>query len=174
MGDLQFLNLSLDEEVQGGNDFSPFPAGDYNLLIEEAEIKRTKNGEGQYLALRLQVLDGPHKGRLLFDRITIQHSNDKAVEIGRKALIVLSRAIGQAVSESAQLLNKTCRAKVKIRPEQNGYAASNEVAWYIGPVTSAAPPPRPQAEVVRRDGRDQNIGRQEPLPQNDSPDDCPF
>lgn len=138
MGDLAFLNIDPDEQVSGG-DFQPIPEGEYNLMVEEAEPKRTKDGEGQYISLRLQVLDGPHKGRLIFHNITIQNRNDKAVEIGRKALIILSRCKGKPLTDSAQLLGTTVRAKVKIRPEQNGYQAQNEIAWYIGPVESGTP-----------------------------------
>lgn len=147
MGDLQFLNIDPTEDVRSG-DFAPIPAGEYNLLVEEAESKRTKNGEGQYIRLRLQVLDGKHKGRVLYHNITVQNTSDKAVEIGRKALIILSRCKGKPLTDSAQLIGIAVRAKVKIRPAQNGYEEQNEVSAYLGPVGGDSTP-KASPEVKR-------------------------
>ena len=168
MGDLQFLNINPDEEVQGA-DFSPIPEGEYNLLVEDAESKRTKDGEGQYISLKLQVLDGKYKGRLIFHNVTIQNRNDKAVEIGRKALIILSRCKGKPLTDSAQLLGVTVRAKVRIRPAQNGYDAQNDVAYYIGPIESASQSMPAPAEIKRT-----VVHRSPDAPPKQEDDDCPF
>ena len=138
MGDLAFLNINPDEEVKGGS-FDPIPQGEYNLLIEEAEVKRTKNGTGSYLSLRFQVLDGTYAGRVLFDNVTIMHDNQQAVDIGKEKLILLSRFTRTSGRDSAEFLNKTIRAKVKIKPASGQYEASNSVTYYTGPIATDKP-----------------------------------
>ena len=52
-------------QVDPASNFDPLPAGKYLAAIIESEMKPTKAGTGNYLALTFQVLDGPHKGRML-------------------------------------------------------------------------------------------------------------
>ena len=41
---------------------------------------------GKYLQLRLDIISGPYKNRVIFDRLNLQNPNDKAVEIAKKQL----------------------------------------------------------------------------------------
>ena len=43
------------------------PAGKYRAQIVESEMRVTKNGMGQFLWLMLDILEGEHKGRKIFD-----------------------------------------------------------------------------------------------------------
>jgi len=139
MGDLAFLNINPEDEVKGGS-FEPIPQGEYHLLIEDAEVKRTKSGTGSYLSLRFQVLDGDFAGRILFDNVTIMHDNQQAVDIGKEKLILLARFTRTSGKDSAEFLNKTIKAKVKIKPANGQYEASNAISYYTGSVGSSAGP----------------------------------
>lgn len=111
--------------------FEPLPAGEYAVIITESHLKPTKVGTGQYLELHLTVLDGPFKGRLLFDRLNLIHPNPQAVDIAQRALSQICHAVGQLqVSDSSQLHGKPLRARVKYRAAEGVYDATNEVAGY--------------------------------------------
>jgi hypothetical protein len=58
------------------------PAGVYISLLDKAEIKTTKAGDGQYIDCQFRVVDGQHKGRSFFDKINISNPSQQAVEIG--------------------------------------------------------------------------------------------
>lgn len=49
----------------------PLPAGRYQAQIVESEMRPTKAGDGQYLWLGFDVLDGPHKGRKFWERLNL-------------------------------------------------------------------------------------------------------
>jgi len=52
--------------VEPSGDFEPIPAGKYLAIITDSEMKPTKNGNGSYLELTFQVIEGPCKNRLLW------------------------------------------------------------------------------------------------------------
>ena len=75
------------------SDFSALPSGDYAVVITSSDIKENKKGNGEYLAIEMQVIEGSHKGRRLWDNITIKHPNDTAVKIGNSRLASICRAV---------------------------------------------------------------------------------
>jgi len=119
--------------VEPSSSFDPLPPGDYPVLIEQAEIRETKKGDGSYLKLTLQVLDGQFKGRKLWDNINLANPNVQCVEIGMKALASLGRALGgQKIRATEQLLNQVVAAKVAVKNDKN-YGDQNVVREYKAP-----------------------------------------
>lgn len=58
------------------------PPGRYVVQIVNSEMRPTKDGMGQYLWLELDVLEGEHAGRKLFDQLNLVNANPTTVEIG--------------------------------------------------------------------------------------------
>ena len=54
-------------DYEPAGDFSPIPEGEYVGIITESEWRDTKSGNGRYLYVVVQVAEGDHQGRLLFD-----------------------------------------------------------------------------------------------------------
>lgn len=128
MSDLSGFNA---EEVEPQGDFEPIPAGWYTCMITDSEMKPTKNGAGEYLQLRLDVIDGQYEGRVLFDRLNLKNENQTAVEIAQRQLSAICRAVGvMQPQDSADLHDKPLSVKVAIRPASNGYEASNDIKAY--------------------------------------------
>jgi uncharacterized protein DUF669 len=59
--------------------FTPLPAGDYDLVVEEATGKQSSSGKDM-IALKFSVESGPFQGRSVFTNIVI--SPDSAVALG--------------------------------------------------------------------------------------------
>jgi hypothetical protein len=74
--------------------FAPLPAGDYLMIVTASDIKPTKSGNGHYLELQMQVVDGPSSGRRHWERLNISNSNKKAEDIAKSALATLCTALG--------------------------------------------------------------------------------
>lgn len=135
------------------------PAGDYTVQIINSEMKPTKAGTGAYLWMELEILDGPYARQHLFDRLNLQNTNPQAQEIAQRALSAICHAIGKLqVSDSDQLHFQPLRAKVKVKPADGQYAASNEIGGYSplngarpaasAPATAAARPSAPPAAAA--------------------------
>ena len=134
--------------------FDPLPAGWYPVMITESEVKSTKANDGSTrLDLVFTVFDGPHKGRKIFNILNIGNQNPVAREIAQKQLSSICHAVNVLnVSDSAMLHEKPLSIRLKVRPADGQYEASNDVSGYkayeaAGATTQAgfAPPAAPAA-----------------------------
>ena len=102
--------------VQPTQTFNALPAGSYPVIITASQIKPTKNVDGEYLELTLEVQGGEFQGRKLFDRLNLWNKNPTAVEIAQRQLSALCHAVGVLqLGDSEELHNKPVLAKVGIR-----------------------------------------------------------
>ncbi len=144
---MAFLGQSIRAEdlpQSSGGDFPPIPAGEYTVSIASAELTPTKDGSGQCIKLKLNVIAPTHQGRVLFSNLNIRNQSAKAEEIGLQQLGAVMRAIGLAtIEDTDQLIGGTLIAKVDIRTSEQ-YGAQNEVKAYK-PLSGAAPAKPQQA-----------------------------
>jgi hypothetical protein len=85
--------------------FEPLPPGDYNAMITDSQMKITKSGTGEYLELTIQVIDGAHSGRRLWERLNVVNSNKTAEEIARSQLNGIKLACNIERLESSEQLH---------------------------------------------------------------------
>lgn len=141
--------------VDPSTSFPVYPAGKYQVQIIASEMRPTKNGEGQYLALELEILDGESAGGKLFDRLNLVNGNATAQEIAQRTLSAICHAVGvMQVSDSEQLHFKPMVADVRVRPAGNDKQgvmrdAQNEVKGYSAASGNgvATPATRPTGAV---------------------------
>ena len=146
MSNLSAYNFNA-EEVEPSSSFDPIPAGWYKAIVSNSEMKPTRDGYGEYLSLTLQVIEGQYENRLVFARLNLKNANDKAVDIARKDLAAICRAVGVMSPQSSEELHDIpLMVKVKVRPAQGEYDASNDVGGYKADEgTDFTPPPPPKA-----------------------------
>ena len=119
------------------------PPGKYSAQIINSEMRVTKDGMGQYLWLELDVLDGPCKGRKLFDRLNLVNASAQTVEIAQRTLSAICHATGRMqVQDSEELHLIALMADVQVQPPKNGYGESNKVRYL--PLNGGAKPATPQ------------------------------
>lgn len=124
------LNFNVNEVPE--SDFEPIEPGEYTCQIIQSEMKDNNAGTGQYLELRVQVLDEPYQGRLIFERLNLIHTNEKAVAIANRTLRDICNAIGvMEIEDSEELHGKEFLARVVIGEARGDYPAQNEVKKYL-------------------------------------------
>lgn len=122
---------------------SPEFTGWHSMHFTDSEMKQTRDGQGQYLQLVAEVLEGPFKGRMLWTRLNLVNRNDKAVEIAYRELSAICHAVGVLnVQDSAQLHHRPFLGNVKFVPADAKGPAKNELAGYKAR-TGATPPSAP-------------------------------
>jgi hypothetical protein len=151
---MAFLNETFEaDNLPQGNSYEALPAGWYNVNVTGAELKNTKAGNGQYIAVRYDVTGPTHQGRVVFGNLNIKNPNPKAEEIGRQQLGELMRAIGLArVTDTDQLIGGSLQIKLEVK-HQEGYEPSNDVKGYKSltgsvPAASAASAPAQAAAAA--------------------------
>ena len=140
--DISEFNIQ-EQEAENVNNFEVLPAGDYEAVITESELKTTQKGDGKYIALKIQIISGDHSDRVLFANLNVVNPNPVAERIGRAELAAASIATtGGMVTDTAEMHDKPfiCRIKVDkkdpTRNEVKGFMAIKEQA---APAAAAAP-----------------------------------
>ena len=91
MADLSGFNA---EEIEVSTSYDAIPPGWYPAVITESEMRETRAGTGQYLALTLELVDCAYAGRRVWTNLNLHNPNPKAVEIAQRDLASICRAIG--------------------------------------------------------------------------------
>jgi hypothetical protein len=119
--------------------FEPLPAGWYTCTIGGAEIKATKAGTGEYIAIRYDITGPSHQGRVVFGNLNIKNANPTAEAIGYQQMGELMRAIGLArVDDTDQFVGGQLQVKLDIRKSEQ-YGDSNDVKAYKSLAGGAMP-----------------------------------
>jgi hypothetical protein len=143
------FDLGLDlGSVEPAQDFSPIPAGTYNVVPVEFTLTDTKENGGKYIKARFDVSDGPYANRVIWENINIQNRNETAVSIGKKTIASLLGAVGINTKQPTTMglirstIGKRVAAKVAVEQDKTGkYGDQNRIKAIL-PVSNA---PAPQA-----------------------------
>ncbi|MDD5697381.1 MAG: DUF669 domain-containing protein [Victivallaceae bacterium] len=124
----------------------PVPAGKYTAVISESEIKPTKSGNGQFLELTFEIVEGEFKGRKVWTRLNIDNPSADAVKIARGNLSAICRAVNvMTLKDSADLHNLPLEITVKCKKRDDADEITNEIKGFAPKGASAnpaAPPPQ--------------------------------
>ena len=128
---MALLNFDASTVAPDTGAQDPVPAGWYDVVIDASEMKPTNDGNGSYLELRHNIIAGAMQGKNVYGRLNLSNANPTAQEIGYKQLSAVCHATGVIqCRDSAQLHNIPLKIKVKLRPADGKYEASNEItAW---------------------------------------------
>jgi hypothetical protein len=132
--------------IEPATAYEILPAGRYRAQVIESEMGVTKNGMGQYLWLMLDILEGPHKGRKVFDQLNLVNANPTTVEIARRALSAICHATGKLqVNDSEELHLIPMTIQVGVKPQKDGYGERNTIRYMVPEAPAQATPPKPAA-----------------------------
>jgi hypothetical protein len=133
--------FSADDMPVSEKSYQVLPAGWYTATITGAELKATKAGTGQYIAIKYDITGPTHQGRIVFNNLNIRNPNATAEEIGRQQLGEVMRAIGLAkVQDTDELIGGQLSIKVAIRSSDQ-YGDQNEVKGFKAVAGSVPPAP---------------------------------
>jgi hypothetical protein len=122
--------------VEPSNGFEPIPAGKYLAVFSEDEMKPTRNNNGQYLQLTIEIIEGDYQGRKIWARLNLENPNMQAVEIARKELSAICRAVNVLqLTDTTQLLNIPFVLKVGLKKNKEtdeGFGNSRGIATAVG------------------------------------------
>ena len=118
----------------------PVPAGDYLAKITETEKRPTKSGNGDLLALKLEICDGDHAGRKMRYFLNLWNANDTAREIAQRDLSAICHAVGVLEpKDSNQLCNIPMTIKVAVLDPNAEGKVYNEIKGFSKRQAAAAP-----------------------------------
>jgi hypothetical protein len=147
MADLGGFNAAEVEDSK----FEALPAGEYRAVMVESERKKTKDGTGELLQVKLQVVDGPFKNRTVIDRFNLWNKNPQATTIAQQQFKKVCEAVNVLKpGDSSALHMKPLMIKLAVR-EYNGND-QNEVKGYKACLPGSSTPPVATAGATKPGG----------------------
>lgn len=139
MADMNGFNAG---EVDPAVELEAVPAGKYVAVVAESAMKATKAGNGSFLELTFEIVEGEFKGRKVWSRLNLDNPNPTAVKIARAELSSLCRAVGvMQPKDSCELHNLPLVISVKQKTDGDG-EVRNEIKGFAR--KDAANPAKPQ------------------------------
>ncbi|MCQ4159210.1 DUF669 domain-containing protein [Roseomonas sp. GC11] len=137
------------------------PPGRYAAQIVNSEMRATRAGNGQYLWLEMDVIEGPHQGRKIWDQLNLVNPSQQTVEIAQRTLSAICHAVGQLqVNDSEQLHFRPLQVTLAVEPDSRDkhlppqeQRKQNRVKGYAAlggtpPARTAAAPPSAPAHAA--------------------------
>lgn len=112
--------------------FELLPPGKYVLIVDETEVKSTKDNTGKYIKLKLRVIEGHGENRILFHNLNFQNKSEKAQNIGRAQMKSLAIACGlkpENVRNATDYIGYKLMAAVKIKKDEE-YGDQNRITGF--------------------------------------------
>ena len=143
------LNFNAND-VEPSVEFEAIPAGKYQAVIVDSDMKPNKAGTGEYLQLEFEIIEGEYQNRKVWTRLNLNNPNPDAVRMARADLSAICHAVGVIQpGDSVDLHNLPLTITVKCRKTPDGDIV-NEIKGYaakapgsggaVTPATSAAAP----------------------------------
>jgi len=116
------------------NNFSPVPRGIYKLKAIEAEEFDTRAGDGTYIRVVFEVVDGDYARRKIFQNFNINNPSEQAQDIGRGQVYAWRMACNRPTAEdSDQLLEIPFMGAVDVEEGKGGYGPQNRIRRFLDP-----------------------------------------
>lgn len=131
---MDFSNFNVSTEDAPPDVYKPLPKGDYLCSVEGIEQRTSKAGN-PYLNVKLRVVDGDSKGRVIFDFLMPSaEKNDKGeMSFGMKKFLAFAKSSGiqgTITGTHEQFNHKTVLAKVDVEEDDYNGGERNRVVWY--------------------------------------------
>lgn len=123
LGGVYNAEQHLDPEA---GQFDALPAGKYQAVITDSEIKDTKQNDGKYIKFEWSIIEGQHKGRKVWTQHNILNKSQKAQTIGQDQFSRIIKAAGLAeVQDTAELHGVPMLLSLKVRKSEE-YGEQND------------------------------------------------
>lgn len=145
MSDLS--NLSIDPNVAESGGFTVLPDGIYKAVIAKDKLTTTKDGKGRLLEFTVQIIEGPHAGSTITDRLNILNASQVAQNIAQGTLkrICTSLSVPFPPKNTDALLGKpmlvTVGTEEFISNKTGKVLLSNKIKNYAPNLTTAPAAP---------------------------------
>lgn len=106
--------------------FSALPEGYYNVFIEGAEVKKSKESNNEGLSVKFKIISDTGKNRVFFKWLTMEkQSNPQGFEKAQKFFARLLEVIGIPPNnyKSTDLIGKKLRLFLKVDDKKENYIA---------------------------------------------------
>lgn len=131
---------AYDATGKKGREFEPLPAGEYTVMITETEEKQngpnSKDPSGSQLVLKMQIVEGHYKDRILFDRLNLNNVSEQTRDIAYKTLNEILMALEPVrgslkIENSSEIQAIPLNVKIRVKAADGNFPAGNVIDKYL-------------------------------------------
>ena len=124
------MQINFDE-IDSIGEYQPVPEGTYVCRVARVDEARSSRGDDMW-KLRLEIEDGEHAGRVIFDRLVF--SPRAMPRVKRICQCLGVRVEGQLELTADMLVGRRCQVRVLVGDyiDQDGEARTNNTVPYDG------------------------------------------
>jgi hypothetical protein len=149
--ELELLEVFDPAQYEGTEDLVPIPPGWQSAQIVEVSRKEAlNNSSSTYMLAVFEIIEGEHKGRKIFQNVTLTNRNQQAVEIGQRLLTDICNALKIGPLKNLEVLQyKPMKVRIGIKRDKDGvFPDRNQItqvrAYDFVPKRGAGTAPLPQ------------------------------
>ena len=127
--------------------YPPIPEGDYQAVITDSDVRKTKAGDGKYVLLTFEIISSSqYEGRRIWMIYNVKNKNPETERRANSALASISRATNVLnYDDTEELHMKPMIVSVVIEPASGGFDEKNQIRAYKSasvelPTTETAAP----------------------------------
>ena len=128
--------ITAEQASESSGAFEPWPAGEYDFIVNEAIDDISKAGNEQ-IKLTLHVFNRNGARRIVFDYLGSGQSSQWKVRHAAEAMGLL-RQYDAGELNPHEMIGKPGKCLLRVKPAANGYDANNQVGDYVVPKAVAA------------------------------------
>jgi Protein of unknown function (DUF669) len=140
------MRVTPISEEQAAESFEPWPSGEYEFIVNEAEEGFAKSSGAEQIKLTLHVFNKSGGKKVVFDYLPSAAAAQWKVRQFAAAVGMLSQYESGDL-DPFLMLGKHGKCQLRFRAAEGGYAAQNAVASYVVPKQATALSPRSKAKV---------------------------
>lgn len=150
MADLTGFNADNHPDITTTRE--PLPPGTYLGLVTRTEQKTSQAGN-DYLEVEVEITEGTHARRRIWDRLNLWHPNETASDIAKRRLASLCRAVGvKAPGDSSELHDKPLAVIVQASRRKDTGEKTHEVQGYASAASVETKPIKARTAGEVRNG----------------------
>jgi len=108
------------------------PSGWHRAWVIGAEMKKNAAGNGRYLELTWQIVEGEAENRRHWERYNVENPSEVAVRIAQEQLSAVMHAINVLeFNDPGELSGVMCMIKIGIEKGKNGNPDRNKIYGYL-------------------------------------------
>ena len=113
MNKLDLSDFKFEESER--QEFKVIPRGEYTACVKDVEMKPNSKGTGTLMTLTWQLLQDPHKNRLIWQTLNYHHEKPQVQSIARSQLTEVAKAVGLSkLTSPEQLYHRPAQVLLEI------------------------------------------------------------
>lgn len=141
---MRFNPVTAEQADETSGALTPWPAGEYDFTVADASEEVSKASRNEMIKLTLHVFNHDGAKRTVFDYLMAGEKGQWKVRHCAESIGLLAQYEAGSL-DTVEMVERSGKLKLRVKPAQGDYQASNAVVDYIPAAPGSKPAPAMRA-----------------------------